>query len=187
MLKKWIAIATAAGVLTHGHSVASTETPVLGLTIGAKFPPIKECTEQQVVSGNAMCWLDTPSIFRHRKSGNIKLPNADSRPAWAAYALFHASLDEHGILTSLKALNSHAESYGDIVASIRSRFGAPTYAFSTPDQVRAVRWESSPVRIEMICSPPLGCQVTFSTPPTSAQIEAAKTLAEKEKTRPAGP
>jgi hypothetical protein len=145
---------------------AQPVTQIFDLPLGGKVKmPVRACRFDEIGSDNlrTICWVGPPSIFKGTRSGSIGLPGADKRPRWAAYATFEASIDKDGTLSEISVWSRSAVARNEIIASIESRFGLPSEASPASEVSASAAWHQKDVHIKMLCSPSIGCRVSFSS------------------------
>lgn len=159
-----------AACLSLACSGASAIT-VLGQPLGERMPVAIRLCPPSDDQGKTVCWIGPPYVAKDgSRLGAVRLPGPNSRPAWAAYALFRAHLAKDGTLLRLSVESSESIDRKDIVTSISSRFGAPSDSALGPIEGAAATWAQKEVHIRMLCSRER-CTTTFSSPQAKAEDE----------------
>lgn len=172
-------------VLLAVGGVQAAPVPVLGLPVGGKpAKPLRLCPDDPRVLEVA-CWFGVPSGGeRGGRSGLVYLPDPDGRPAWAAHAIFNATVAGDGRLERLtvKAPLDYETTRQGIVDSISARFGPPSW----PTQSRA-EWYRPGVHIQMTCIAK-ECTVIFDSARYSDERKRAAAVREaRTANRPRSP
>jgi len=183
---KNLLVLTVSGVVAIliGSAAAAPAVNVLGLPLGGKLPhQLKKCRDAETLTGKpaSICWAGQPSSHKGAKSGMVLIPGADSRPKWAAYAMFDLALSSAGEVERIKVRTHSASLAPEIIQSISSRFGTPN---TVPSRVKNATWVRPELTVEMLCSTEW-CSVDF----TSAANYAARQdeLAKRKKIDEARP
>lgn len=187
MLKIVTLLAIAASGMANAAG-ANSPVPLLGLSLGGKFPQIKVCSFNQIGSDKTMCWVDQPFVYKGQKSGTVNLPNSDARPKWAAHAGFHITLNKSGELDKLDVRSANADTREEIMKSLEARFGLPTTVTPLSERIQSAEWKKPPVFIRMLCSYSIGCKVEFSSVQAYASLQSELSArAAKDSARPISP
>lgn len=180
-MKKVQLISAIALCLLNGTTTAAP-TQILGLPLGGKLAYSPAVCPLNTDSMKRICWVGSPFTGRdHRRSGPAHIPNPDSRPLWAANALFALELKKDLTLTRIK-LQSVGSDRSTIYQSIAGRFGPPI----TQDDLGA-RWMHPEANITLLCRKGSSCSIEFYVPASDAELEAASKKLQKEKSRPISP
>lgn len=152
-----------------GDSNAAEPITVLGLPLGGKItPPLKACRD--LPPGKYMqqgtCWVYSTAGPKGGRSGELHIPGADSRPAWAAYADFRADVDQNGTLTQFTVISRDANQADEIINSISTRFGPPAHSNSNPPFKWYANWTRPEIGISFLCNIGNKCHTRF----TSAEV-----------------
>ena len=169
-------------------SSAATGIPLLGLTLGGKFPAIKQCTMSQVGSDKVMCWIAAPTRSKDGMLGQINFPNSDTRPSWAAHGTFQVSTNASGELETLSVYGANSSKRQEILNSIGARFGQSDHESTSANGDLYDSWNKGPVFITLLCSRRGSCGVRFTSEEGNKK-ELARIAATKAKNaaRPASP
>jgi hypothetical protein len=169
-------------------AVAGQAVPLLGLSLGGKFPEIKQCTMNQVGSDKVMCWIAAPTRGKDGMLGDINFPNSDSRPSWAAHGSYQVGIDADGILEMLVVRGSDAKDREEIMRSTESRFGPPSYMAPMAGGVEWASWKKGPVYIGLHCSRQYGCSADFKSEPAyKKELARMADAAARKAARPVSP
>ena len=144
---------------------------LLGLPFGDKLE-LRACPANSD-KAKAPCWIDKPFFYKPTgaKLGYIHVPNPDSRPSWAAYAMFQITLDGDSKVQELRVEPVSREAHDEILSSVSIRFGAPKQSDRFDNGLSSASWRSSEGTANMYCSPGK-CFVEFRTPKAQAEREA---------------
>ena len=114
------------------------------------------------------------------------MPKSYSRPKWAAYAMFHLSLDRSDLVEEISVEAFDAKTRFEIADSISQRFGTPFDIELRREDLSWAKWESGEAFVEMFCQ--TRCRVTFRTPAAQARHDAELAARrKKEAARPKAP
>lgn len=173
-------------VLFYGQ--AASAVTVLGLPLGEKIsPPVRLCPANTDNAKN-ICWVGWPYLSKDgSRLGTVHLPNPDTRPEWAAYAMFKAYVGQDGVLLELEVSTFGAKDKNEIASSISSRFGLPIESTLSRSDVSWAKWVNKDIYINMACTLEK-CWVEFKSPRAQAERDkqAADARARTEK-RPISP
>jgi hypothetical protein len=174
------------GLVILGLTGAAAETvAVFGLPLGGKAPAINQCPSN-AEKAKSVCWVGRPFKGAHGHLGSVHLPNPDSRPAWAAHAVFEASVDGAGLLQRLKASTVVAANRSEIANSIASRWGLPDQTSLAQPGPASATWTKPELTIFMFCSDK--CSVEFRSAAEQAARETAAAARKRtDAARPASP
>jgi hypothetical protein len=136
--------------------------PVFGLPLGGKFSTALPRCPVDASTSKVMCWVGKPFLGGGGALGSIGLPGADTRPAWAAYAMFEVEIDKHGVLDRLRVRAFDGQQKPAIEASIARRFGVPTTSQPLVDHISSATWVRDDIDISLICKDE--CFVEFKRP-----------------------
>lgn len=174
-------------LLLLGLSVRADQTiKVLGLELGGKISqPINICPADRD-KAKSICWVEKP--FKAKDGdlmGSVRLPNPDSRPLWAAYAIYKFHLAKDGTLKSLTVRSVVDSQKPEILQSLKTRFGEPNSAEQHESGFLA-RWDKPDIYIQLICTPI--CEVGFRSVAYHAEMLANMSAQKKiEAARPVTP
>jgi hypothetical protein len=153
--------------LTPCHYAAAADSAMIfNLPLGGKLKmPVRVCEFREIGSDQvrSMCWIERPFMHKGTMLGGLELPNPDSRPSWAAHALFKAQVGNDGTLEKLSARSSSFDRQYEIRQSIESRFGLPSEVSPTGSPISGAAWHQKDIHIKMLCSREIGCDVEFSS------------------------
>ncbi len=90
----------ALGIATPASGQNTNE--LLGIPFGGKLQ-LSQCPFN-TDKVTRPCWIDRTTVFKPTgsRSGYAFLPNSESRPKWAANAMFQLTLDHKGIVQEIK-------------------------------------------------------------------------------------
>lgn len=167
---------------------AGAGVPLLGLSLGGKFPAIRQCTIRQIGSDTTMCWIGAPTRGKDGMLGQINFPNSDTRPSWAAHGTFQVSTNAAGELETLSVYGAKSSKRDEILNSIGARFGQSTHESTSANGDLYDSWNRGPVYITLLCSRRTGCYARFTSEDGNrkelARIASSKA---KDAARPASP
>ena len=172
--KAWALQALAAGFF----GAQAAELTILGQPLGGTLKVTGNCPNPGSPPRVA-CWVSKPYVSKDgARLGYVDLPAPDSRPDWAAYAMFKVWLSKSSQLERLQVETVGKDSADSITSSINSRFGLPTAITRLPEGIYAADWMQRDVVIKQLCSRTTGCKVEFITPESwaaqQAEVEARK-------------
>lgn len=171
--RQWARIA---GLVASWPAIAAqppgVATTVLGLPLQGRIDPgIRQCPDDSSKS-KWSCWIDKPFVASSgAKLGTAYLPNPDRRPRWAAYALFHLTLDRDGRLDEIKVSTMDPAQKPEIATSISERFGRPDSSTLAEPDVGSATWSKPEVHIDLLCSRTQPCTVIFRSPKAQLELE----------------
>jgi hypothetical protein len=169
-------------------SSAGTGVPLLGLTLGGKFPAIKQCKMNQVGSDKVMCWIAAPTRGKDGLLGQVNLPNSDTRPSWAAHGSFQVSTNGAGDLETLSVYGADLSKRQEIVNSIGARFGQSNHESTLANGDLYDSWNKGPVYITLLCSRRATCNVRFTSDDgNKKELARIAEVKAKNAARPASP
>ncbi len=187
-MNKHMILATLISGLALSASAAAPTT-ILGMPLGGQVKSIRACTMNEIgrLDTTPLCWIETPALDKGVRKETLQIPGSATRPKWAAYARFDATISKAGVLQRLAANSHRIEDYAEIVSSVSSRFGAPVLARSTGAEPTAT-WKHPDADIFMLCTRRYGCSIEFTSPAyAAAQKREAEQQAAKEAARPIAP
>lgn len=191
-MKNLISFAVAFWLSATLPASATEPVGVLGLPLGGKITPSKACPQKRGTADyRLLCWVHSPvNLSGGTKWGMLGVPGSDSRPKWAAYAMFDAHVTKDGTLDSFDVLTARDDQYQEIFDSVSRRFGQPARYSQSAAKVSTATWRTVDVEVRLECTPGAGCKTTFSH--VSAQSRMATTRDEaiqraKDAARPASP
>lgn len=177
-----------AALTTALPATADQAVPLLGLSLGGKFPAIKQCTMNQIGSDKVMCWIAAPIRGKDGMEGQINFPNSENRPSWAANGSFHVTVGSTGNLESLSVYGTKASERAEIVRSIEARFGRSTYEAAAGDGGHWESWKKGPVYISVLCSHRNDCSTRFvSEDGNRKELARMAEVAARKAARPVSP
>lgn len=163
-------------------AVVAAPTQVLGIPFNGKLQYSPRICPLNNEKSEEICWRSSPRIDDvGGRVGSVHLPDADSRPLWAARGWFELALNKDLTVTRIKVLAEGTERE-TIFQSISTRFGTPV-----SDDGRAARWLHKDATIQMLCAAPTKCWATFSVPVAETELAAAARLKQQQKARPITP
>lgn len=168
---------------------ATDAMSVFGLPLGGMLKTQPLSCPTNTDRAKEICWIDKPFVASNGdRLGSIHLPNPDSRPAWAAYAMFSVKIAKDGVLEELKVRTLSAKEKHVIAQSLSSRFGLPNETTLPRNDTASATWARSDIFIYMLCDRSEFCIVEFRSP--KAQVEREREAAarrQKDSARPASP
>lgn len=186
---KSIALLLVSALLAQGAHVGAAEPiTVLGLPLGGKLPtPVGKCKNAPPKRDAEACWVYSRK-WPEGISGSLHLPDDPSRPTWAAFAMFEASIAKDGTLTQFTVESSDLYSFKTIVDSISSRFGRPLLPAPPPSYMGFASWDRPEIGITTFCKISGPCYTKF----VSAEVAAdnrkrAQEVAKRDAARPIAP
>lgn len=159
---------------------------LLGIPFGERL--IMKICPPNVDKAKEPCWISTPFVYKPTgsKMGSIHLPNPNTRPEWAVYAMFEALLDRQDRLQEIKVHTFNESERHKIADSISQRFGSPHENQLRRTDVSWASWKSSEGFVEMRCKGE--CWIEFRTPSAQAARDAEQRERELANTkRPKAP
>ena len=169
----------------HQPAQAAEPVEVFGLPVGGKVPAWKVCPSNTDKAKSA-CWIDKPFVHEGVRLGSLHLPNPNSRPAWAAYVGFTATVSAQGVLQTLKASTVVSADRSEIANSIGARWGLPTTTTLYNPGIGSATWSKSDITIEMLCQEK--CYVEFQSAANRAERERSRQeQARRDAVRPVSP
>lgn len=160
------------------NTYASEPLVVLGLPLGSQLAEMpKNCVKIGAIP-KKICWVDSPNIYKGTRTGMAALPAPDSRPRWAAYALFDLQVARDRTLDKIEVSTLPPTNRNDIVNSISSRFGHPTLLGPQGPTTYSATWDLPEIHVYLLCSSDK-CHVAFSSAKEHAEL--ARQLAERSK------
>lgn len=178
----------AAALLVVAAPAAAKEITVLGLPLGGKLTvPVSKCKDAPPKRDAGICWVYSRK-WPGGVSGGIHLPDDSSRPTWAAYAMFEASIAKDGTLTEFTVESSDSHSFKTIVDSISARFGRPSLPAPPPSYMGFASWGNSEIEITTFCKIIGPCYTKFvSAKITSDNRRRIQGVAQRDAARPIAP
>lgn len=154
-----------------GVSVAEPVT-ILGLPLGGKLAPVpRVCKSSELGQTAVTCFVGKPSKSELGQYGTINVPDAQL-PKWAVYGTITVSVDPGGALQRVDLRTAEqGVALSEVIASIASRFGAPTARELTGTDIPWAAWELPSVRVRATQWGDRCCDVSFITPKAAAQID----------------
>lgn len=159
---------------------------LLGIPFGGRFQ-LSQCPANTDKAARP-CWLDRPFFYKPTgsQSGHVHLPSSDTRPKWAAHAMFQLTLDKAGIVQEFKVNTFDAQERRQIAESISRRFGAPVENMLHREDISWASWRSPEGTVSLRCQ--RECWVEFRSPSAQAALDAElATRAKKDAARPSAP
>ncbi|QYG01839.1 hypothetical protein [Massilia sp. NP310] len=166
---KSIALLLASVLFAQGAPAGASEPiTVLGLPLGGKLPaPVGKCKNAPPKRDAGACWVYSRK-WPGGVSGSLHLPDDPSRPTWAAYAMFEASIAKDGTLKEFTVESSDVYSFKTIVDSISSRFGRPALPTPPSSYMGFASWDRAEIGITTFCKISGPCYTKF----VSAEVAA---------------
>lgn len=161
-----------------GRVAAANSIVILGLPLGEKINPLKQCPELRInAEYRELCWVYAPVEMSSGKWGVVGLPGADRRPPWAAHALFEVRLAKDETLESFDVKTFNDRAFLEIFNSITARFGHSDQRSRTVTWASTARWDRRNVEIGLRCAPGAGCKSTFTFIPRANRAARARAIA----------
>lgn len=156
---------------------------VLGMPLGGKLPYTPSSCPINTDKIKKVCWVGTPYAYKDgTRLGMAALPDADSRPKWAAYSTFEIALKKDLTLTEIKVRSEGIER-SEIYQSISSRFGPPWHQSG----IISAKWDREDVVTDLSCASITKCWTTFRRTPTDDDLAKQAAAKSREKVRPISP
>ena len=167
---KWIIAAISMSICLGAWS-AETEMHVLGYPLGGKLSAAPKICPLKSENSKTLCWVGAPATLKGGgKSGLVHLPSPDSRPEWAAHAMFKMLIRKDLTVDSLEVRTFSGLKGPTIDASISARFGAPTSPRIQSGDLVSSTWARQDVHIRMACRLSDFCLVMFRSPVSQAKL-----------------
>jgi hypothetical protein len=192
--KKTSILAQRIKIITHFTSAiifassvhAQPSNRLLGIPFGEKLR-LTQCPSD-TQKATKPCWIEKPFYDKPTgaKLGYAFLPNPDSRPKWAAYAMFSLTLDKANVVQEIKVNTFDPAERFEIAQSISSRFGKSDDDRLKSSDVKVAYWSTKEGTAQIRCSKE--CWVEFRTPTAQAERNAEYAARQKaDAVRPKAP
>lgn len=152
---------------------------VFGLPLAGKFEKKPNICPLNSAKSKTICWIVKPYVGKDGvRIGDVHLPDPDSRPAWAAYRIFHIRIENDGELSEIEFETDDSELRQVIERSISYRFGPPKDNSLSAPGTGSASWQLNDIFIRQMCSTEI-CIVSFRS--RRLQNEVERQIADRKK------
>lgn len=175
-------------IISPAHSVEPVT--VLGLPLGSGVGlSTRQCKVIELGTDvKSLCWVDSPQLLDGSRTGSIAVPGSDSRPKWAAFGTFEATISNNGTLRSFAINTSDGSVFEEIRDSVAARFGSPKTESRPGARLMSAEWDRDDVYIRLNCAVRSGCHTRFVSAAWRARhVQEMAARKAKDTARPATP